>query len=369
MTATTPAARGFALRAGCLIAAVGIWAGSAASAARADSIAQAEGQARVILGQVRDLQRQTAAARAAYDTALAAITSSVTGRILAERDIDDRERAAAAAQQQLNARARALYMSGGPLALYSTLFDADNVSDFAWRNEMLSGVLAMDRSAARSLEAAVSPARAAAGVEADALQRQLATGRTVRAALRRLDRLLARQQRLLNAARTQVRRLKAAAAERARLAAVLAAQRAAVAAVTEQRIATARASTPSAEYLRLYRAAATTCPGLSWTVLAAIGQVESGHGANASTSPAGAMGPMQFLPTTFAAYAVDGDGDGRADIHSPADSIYSAAYYLCRNGAGSGPAGLARALWRYNHADWYVRLVLRLAAQYADPDS
>ena len=103
-----------------------------------------------------------------------------------------------------------------------------------------------------------------------------------------------------------------------------------------------------ADYFALYHAAAPTCPGLSWTVLAAIGQVETGHGTDTSTSPAGAMGPMQFLPATFAMVAVDGDGDGRTDIQNPADAIFTAAHYLCGNGAGTGPAGLSTAIWNYN---------------------
>jgi hypothetical protein len=125
----------------------------------------------------------------------------------------------------------------------------------------------------------------------------------------------------------------------------------------------AKAMIPSA-YLRLYRAAAMTCRGLPWTVLAAIGTVETGNGANTATSSKGAMGPMQFLPSTFVAYAVDGDGDGVANIMDPADAIYSAARYLCANGAGLGGQALYSAIYAYNHADWYVREVIRLAIAY-----
>jgi hypothetical protein len=120
-----------------------------------------------------------------------------------------------------------------------------------------------------------------------------------------------------------------------------------------------------APYLALYRAAASTCAGLPWTVLAGIGAVETGHGADTSTSSKGAVGPMQFLPSTFRAYAVDGDGDGVADINDPADAIYSAARYLCLAGAGRGGQALYDAIWGYNHADWYVREVLRYAVAYA----
>ena len=126
----------------------------------------------------------------------------------------------------------------------------------------------------------------------------------------------------------------------------------------------ARARIPAA-YLRLYRAAASTCRGLPWTVLAAIGTVETGNGANTATSSKGAMGPMQFLPSTFVAYAVDGDGDGVANIMDPADAIYSAARYLCAWGAGLGGQSLYAAIFAYNHADWYVREVIQLAIAYS----
>src|SRR5262249_7975925 len=121
---------------------------------------------------------------------------------------------------------------------------------------------------------------------------------------------------------------------------------------------------PSQEFLSLYQSAASYCPGLSWTILAAIGQVESGHGRNDGPSYAGAMGPMQFEPPTFEAYGIDANGDGVKSIMDPADAIYSAANYLCANGAGHGSTALYNAIWHYNHADWYVRMVEGLAAEY-----
>jgi soluble lytic murein transglycosylase-like protein len=114
----------------------------------------------------------------------------------------------------------------------------------------------------------------------------------------------------------------------------------------------------------LYIDSARYCPGLSWTVLAAIGQVESGHGRNLGPSSAGALGPMQFMPATWVAYGLDGDADGTADIMNPFDAVPSAARYLCRHGATNGDQGLYDAVFAYNHADWYVRKILGLAAQY-----
>lgn len=118
-------------------------------------------------------------------------------------------------------------------------------------------------------------------------------------------------------------------------------------------------------YLALYRQAAARCPGLSWTVLAAIGQIESGHGRNNGPSSAGALGPMQFMPATWARYGLDGDGDGRAEIMNPYDAVPSAAGYLCARGGGHGGASLSQAIWDYNHADWYVQEVLSLSQAYA----
>jgi hypothetical protein len=117
-------------------------------------------------------------------------------------------------------------------------------------------------------------------------------------------------------------------------------------------------------YRELYIDSARYCPGLPWQVLAAIGQVESGHGQNVGPSSAGALGPMQFLPSTWAFSGVDGDGDGKADIMNPYDAVPAAALYLCRAGAANGPQGLYDAIFSYNHADWYVKLVLGLAARY-----
>ncbi|TMR18362.1 lytic transglycosylase domain-containing protein [Nonomuraea turkmeniaca] len=118
-------------------------------------------------------------------------------------------------------------------------------------------------------------------------------------------------------------------------------------------------------FLELYKASATRCPGLSWTVLAAIGQVESSHGRNNGPSSAGALGPMQFMPATWKHYGVDGDGDGKADIWSPYDAVPGAANYLCANGAGKGGEKLRKAIWFYNHSWDYVNKVMGIAEAYA----
>jgi len=122
------------------------------------------------------------------------------------------------------------------------------------------------------------------------------------------------------------------------------------------------------EYLREYQEAGAAY-GLDWTILAAIGKVESGHGAGGlygcilgPPTPYGpAYGPMQFLVSSWAALGVDGNGDGIVDSCNYRDAIPSAANYLVQSGA---PADYYRAIYSYNHADWYVQSVLAQARTY-----
>ncbi len=122
----------------------------------------------------------------------------------------------------------------------------------------------------------------------------------------------------------------------------------------------------TASLLNLYRASAEEyCPGMSWTVLAAINEIESGDGANDGPSSAGAQGPMQFLPSTWAEWGISAFGQpSPPDIMNPLDAVPSAARLLCAAGAGN-PATLSQAIFAYNHATWYVAEVLALASEYA----
>jgi hypothetical protein len=130
---------------------------------------------------------------------------------------------------------------------------------------------------------------------------------------------------------------------------------------------TAPAGTVPTNYIQLFKAsAADYCPGLSWTVLAAIGQIESNDGQNMGPSSAGALGPMQFMPATWAAWGIDGFGQtGPPNVMNPYDAVPAAARLLCADGAAAGGQSLYNAIFGYNHADWYVREVLSLAAEYA----
>jgi membrane-bound lytic murein transglycosylase B len=115
-------------------------------------------------------------------------------------------------------------------------------------------------------------------------------------------------------------------------------------------------------YLALYQEAGTKF-SVPWQVLAAIGRVESDHGRNPNAyvpNYVGAVGPMQFLPATFAEYALAA-GHPDPDILDPHDAIFAAAAMLDRNGISRDFGG---AIYDYNH-DWgYVRLVLDWAGRY-----
>jgi murein DD-endopeptidase MepM/ murein hydrolase activator NlpD len=101
--------------------------------------------------------------------------------------------------------------------------------------------------------------------------------------------------------------------------------------------------------------------GIPWNVLAAINKVESNFGQNMGPSSAGAIGWMQFMPSTWLRWGIDADGDGVADPWSATDAVYSAARYLA---AAGGQTDIYGAVFSYNHADWYVREVLDLARVY-----
>lgn len=120
----------------------------------------------------------------------------------------------------------------------------------------------------------------------------------------------------------------------------------------------------SESHLRsVYEGAAATCEGLDWSILAAIHYEERRHGTGPATSSKGAQGPMQFLPSTFETYAVDGDRDGSARVNDLEDAVFSAANLLCANGAGD-QSRLPDAIWTYNHSDSYVARVLARARRY-----
>ncbi|MBV9606679.1 MAG: lytic murein transglycosylase [Solirubrobacterales bacterium] len=106
--------------------------------------------------------------------------------------------------------------------------------------------------------------------------------------------------------------------------------------------------------LPIYSAAGTQYH-VPWQVLAAINEIETDYGRNLSVSTAGAVGWMQFMPSTWKRYGVDANGDGIADPYNPADAIFSAARYLAAAGASKN---IEQAIFAYNHATWYVQSVM-----------
>jgi murein DD-endopeptidase MepM/ murein hydrolase activator NlpD len=101
--------------------------------------------------------------------------------------------------------------------------------------------------------------------------------------------------------------------------------------------------------------------GIPWNVLAAINKIESNFGENMGPSSAGAIGWMQFMPSTWLRWGVDADGDGTADPWNATDAVFAAARYLA---AAGGQTDISGAVFSYNHADWYVQEVLDLARVY-----
>jgi murein DD-endopeptidase MepM/ murein hydrolase activator NlpD len=116
-----------------------------------------------------------------------------------------------------------------------------------------------------------------------------------------------------------------------------------------------------AQLLALWRRAGSAY-GIPWEVLGAINKLESDFGRNMGPSSAGAVGWMQFLPSTWARWGVDANGDGVANPWNPEDAVYAAARYLA---AAGGREDLARGIFAYNHAQWYVDDVLELASVFA----
>jgi hypothetical protein len=109
--------------------------------------------------------------------------------------------------------------------------------------------------------------------------------------------------------------------------------------------------------LPIYQAAGVQY-GIRWEVLAAINEIETDYGRNLNVSTAGALGWMQFLPSSWRIYGVDANQDGEKDPYNPVDAIFAAGRYLK---AAGGDSNLRRSIFAYNHADWYVDSVLMRA--------
>jgi hypothetical protein len=332
--------------------------GISSASAQADTISQANAQAQRLAAAIDKLQPKVDAAIAAYDTSLAALGEAVSTNVAAERTYSSLLQQADALVTQQDSHIVALYKSGGSLALYASALRSGDPSGLRQLPYLKAIVTTDAQSAATALRIA-----AAAKEALDASQTQIDNGLantdSVNVRLAAVQSVLAQQEGLLDEASGRAKNLQALKDA----AAALAASQAAAAAAGAQAAESAQAFPIPPLYRALYQNAAQTCPGLSWTVLAAIGQVETHHGSGGMVSSAGALGPMQFLPGTFIEYARDGDRDGLANIMDPADAIYTAAAYLCANGAGQGGQSLYTAIWNYNHADWYVQLVLALSAK------
>jgi len=102
--------------------------------------------------------------------------------------------------------------------------------------------------------------------------------------------------------------------------------------------------------------------GIPWQVLAAINRIETNFGTNVSTSSAGAYGWMQFINSSWVEWGVDANGDKLKDPFNPVDAICAAGNYLKTFGYAEDPY---KAIFAYNHADWYVQDILEHAKAYS----
>ncbi len=322
------------------------------------SAVAASAAAEAAAGTVDQLTRRYREAGSAEAAAAAHLAAAFAEQAAADSlSVAEQARAERARAEQ-TAQVRAIYVDGGQLGLLMTVLSAGSPDDALWRlstaSRVENGMLVSAglRTADAVGRAGASAASAASAAAATA--RLAAALRDVQEHTAEADALLVRAQLELARLRQVAGKLAAAEAAARRLAA-------ARAAVEAARLSTGTDVTalpiPPA-YVTAYRQAATTCPGMDWTLLAGVGQVESGHGRNNGPSSAGAIGPMQFMPATFAAYAVDGNGDGVRDPWNYRDAIFTAARYLCASGADGTAAGVHTALLAYNHAEWYVDLVL-----------
>jgi hypothetical protein len=116
--------------------------------------------------------------------------------------------------------------------------------------------------------------------------------------------------------------------------------------------------------LPVYQAAAAHY-GVPWEILASINEIETDFGRNAKVSSAGALGWMQFMPSSWKRWGKDGDADGKRDPRNPIDAIFAAGRYLYDAGAATD---LPKAIFAYNHADWYVEKVIERAREFAGLD-
>lgn len=114
-----------------------------------------------------------------------------------------------------------------------------------------------------------------------------------------------------------------------------------------------------APYIPIYKAAGERY-GVEWTLLAAIHKVETDFSRiKKMISYAGAIGHMQFMPRTFEAYGVDGNGNGIISPWELEDAVFSAANYLSSSGVEKD---VRKAIWHYNHSESYINKVLGIAA-------
>jgi peptidoglycan hydrolase CwlO-like protein len=354
------------------------------SAAPADEIpvleAQVEEQDAVLeeqIGEISAVGAELEEAQARVDVARVRATELGEQTRALERELDARRESFRAAKAGYERRARAAYKGGeldGLSFLLDGLLGSTGSPDVGTADLRVVEILLEGR---ESLEAYLEHERILHNTSRQISQKRQAYEAALREERANTEELSLREQELEESisqissdrAQMQARLQELRAAERARIlqqraaTGVGEASRAYELRIARQEIVAEPVEEISRKgYRKLYRRSAEEYGfGEDWYVLAAVGKVESNHGVNMVPSVAGAMGPMQFLPSTWETAGVDGNGDGEANIMDPRDAIPAAARYL---EVGGAPRDWYAALFTYNHADWYVVKVLGVAEGY-----
>jgi len=230
------------------VAALGGVVLSFAAPAAAETSGQADQKVKAVLAQVQKIQRQVAAAEKAYDDALGGVAGAVNTAILDGRARDEIAAAAAAQQQQVDDRVRALYESGGPVALYASLLDSTDPTMLAQQTFAVQHIVAADQLTATNVGRLSAQAAAATAAAERRAKARIATERTVSFAAVQVLSLLDQEQRLLASAQAHASAVRAAEA-------ALRAQSMAFSVITSDRIASMRMMPASPAYMALYHQA------------------------------------------------------------------------------------------------------------------
>ena len=327
--------------------------------AHAETSGQAAATVQALLVKVHRLQAQVLAAEQRYNAVFTSVSDSVNIAIQDDSTSETVSQAAQSAQAAVSQRVQAIYESGGSLAAFATMLSSGDLNELSERNEMVSRVVSAQAAEADRVATLAKTATLTAAKAEKRAHLKIGTERDVAAAAARW-RGCSPSSRHCSAGRQAPRERPQGGS-----------QRSPPSSASFGSITTAqhrRAAHPAA-VRGVPRAVQAAAADLPRPVLDGARRDRSGRerprpqhvdlvgrrrwGRCSSSRP-----PSRRTPSTATTTAT-------TNIMDPADAIYTAAHYLCANGAGRGPSALGGAILHYNHAGWYVDMVLKLAGMYA----